>query len=70
MGNSALQELLEENMNRYSKVEGEAVDRPLLSIGQMTNVADSSRVKGALMLAAVTGESGELLRLARIDESK
>ncbi|KAM6530769.1 hypothetical protein FSOLCH5_000264 [Fusarium solani] len=70
VGNSALQELLEENMNRYSKVEGEAVDRPLLSIGQMTNVADSSRVKGALMLAAVTGESGELLRLARIDESK
>ncbi|KAJ4186151.1 hypothetical protein NW767_004812 [Fusarium falciforme] len=70
VGNSALQELLEENMNRYSKVEGEAVDRPLLSIGQMTNVADSSRVKGALMLAAVTGESGELLRLARVDESK
>lgn len=57
-------------MNRYSKVEGEAADQPLLSIGQMTNVADSSRIKGALMLAAVTGESGELLRLARIDESK
>ncbi|KAM5374670.1 hypothetical protein ACJZ2D_006448 [Fusarium nematophilum] len=70
MGNSALQGLLEENMNRYSKVEGEANDRPLLSIGQMTDVCDPSRVSGALMLAAATGESGELLRLARVDRSR
>ncbi|KAF4990489.1 hypothetical protein FDECE_14354 [Fusarium decemcellulare] len=70
MGNSALQGLLEENMNRFSKVEGEASDRPLLSIGQMTNVSDPWRVTGAPMLAVATGESGELLRLARVDESK
>lgn len=70
MGNSALQDLLEENMNRYSKVEGEASDRPLIAMGQMTNVGDPSRITGAAMLAAVTGESGELLRLARIDESR
>ncbi|KAF7544354.1 hypothetical protein G7Z17_g10008 [Cylindrodendrum hubeiense] len=70
MGNSALQGLLEENMNRFQKFEGEASDKPLLGIGQMTNVRDPSRVSGALMMAAATGESGELLRLARIDESK
>ncbi|KAH8714240.1 RNA polymerase I-specific transcription-initiation factor-domain-containing protein [Ilyonectria robusta] len=70
MGNSALQGLLEENMNRFQKFEGETNDKPLLAIGQMTNVRDPSRVSGARMLAAATGESGELLRLARIDESK
>jgi RNA polymerase I-specific transcription initiation factor RRN6 len=70
MGNSAVSELLEENMNRYSRVEGEISDRPLLSIGQMTNVSDHWRVAGSPMLAAATGESGELLRLARVDQSK
>ncbi|CAM1510440.1 Fc.00g007750.m01.CDS01 [Cosmosporella sp. VM-42] len=70
MGNSALQGFLEENMNRFQKVEGEASDRPLLAIGEVTNVRDPSRVSGALALAVATGESGELLRLARIDESK
>ncbi|GKU17398.1 rna polymerase i-specific transcription-initiation factor rrn6 [Fusarium langsethiae] len=70
MGNPAVSTLLEENMNRYSRVEGEISDRPLLSIGQMTNVSDQWRVAGAPMLAAATGESGELLRLARIDQSK
>ncbi|KAJ4261574.1 hypothetical protein NW762_007005 [Fusarium torreyae] len=70
MGNSALSGLLEENMNRYSKIEGEVSDRPLLSIGQMTNVSDHWRIAGSPMLAAATGESGELLRLARIDQSK
>ncbi|KAF4450737.1 rna polymerase i-specific transcription-initiation factor rrn6 [Fusarium austroafricanum] len=57
-------------MNRYSKIEGEVSDQPLLSIGQMTNVSDHWRVAGSPMLAAATGESGELLRLARIDQSK
>ncbi|CAG7558465.1 unnamed protein product [Fusarium equiseti] len=70
MGNSSISGLLEENMVRYSKVEGELSDRPLLSIGQMTNIADHWMVSGTPMLAAATGESGELLRLARIDESK
>lgn len=70
MGNSALSELLQENMNRYSKVEGEVSDQPLLAIGQMTNVSDHSRIAGSPMLAAATGESGELLKLARIDQSK
>ncbi|KIL85672.1 hypothetical protein FAVG1_11167 [Fusarium avenaceum] len=70
MGNSALAGLLHENMDRYSKIEGEASDRPLLSIGQMTNVSDHWRIAGSPMLAAATGESGELLRLARIDQSK
>lgn len=70
MGNSAVSELLEESMNRYSKVEGEISDRPLLSIGQMTNVSDHWRVAGSPMLATATGESGELLRLARVDQSK
>ncbi|KAL6920377.1 hypothetical protein FSST1_004403 [Fusarium sambucinum] len=70
MGNSAVSTLLEENMNRYSRVEGEISDRPLLSIGQMTNVSDQWRVAGSPMLAAATGESGELLRLSRVDQSK
>ncbi|KAF9771945.1 hypothetical protein IL306_010414 [Fusarium sp. DS 682] len=70
MGNSALSELLEESMNRYSKIEGEVSDQPLLAIGQMTNVSDHWRIAGSPMLAAATGESGELLRLARIDQSK
>ncbi|CAG2005696.1 unnamed protein product [Fusarium graminearum] len=70
MGNSAVSTLLEENMDRYSKIEGEISDRPLLSIGQMTNMSDRWRVAGSPMLAAATGESGELLRLARIDQSK
>ncbi|ENH72538.1 hypothetical protein FOC1_g10013195 [Fusarium oxysporum f. sp. cubense race 1] len=70
MGNSALSELLQENMDRYSKVEGEVSDQPLLAIGQMTNVSNHSRITGSPMLAAATGESGELLRLARIDQSK
>ena len=70
MGNPALQGFLEESMDRFQKVEGEASDRPMIAIGQMTNVRDPSRVSGALVLAVATGESGELLRLARIDESK
>ncbi|KAF5672431.1 rna polymerase i-specific transcription-initiation factor rrn6 [Fusarium heterosporum] len=70
MGNSALAGLLHENMDRFSKIEGEASDRPLLSIGQMTNVSNHSKIAGSPMLAAATGESGELLRLARIDQSK
>lgn len=70
MGNSALQGFLEEDMDRFQKAEGQAGDRPLLAMGQMTDVRDASHVSGAPMLAAATGESGELLRLARIDESK
>lgn len=70
MGNAALRGLLEENMERFQKFEGEASDRPLLAIGQMTNIRDASRVTGASVLAVATGESGELLRLARVDESK
>ncbi|KAF4336360.1 rna polymerase i-specific transcription-initiation factor rrn6 [Fusarium beomiforme] len=70
LGNSALSELLEESMNRYSKIEGEVSDQPLLAIGQMTNMSDHWRIDGSPMLAAATGESGELLRLAQIDQSK
>ncbi|KAI5458102.1 RNA polymerase I-specific transcription-initiation factor-domain-containing protein [Mariannaea sp. PMI_226] len=69
MGNLSLQGLLEENMTRFQKFEGEVSDKPLLAVGQMTNVRDASRVTGTPMLATVTGESGELLRLAHIDES-
>lgn len=70
MGNSALQGFLEENMDRFQKFEGYVTDKPLLAYGQMTNVRDATRVSGALVLAVATGESGELLRLARIDESR
>ncbi|KAH7133312.1 RNA polymerase I-specific transcription initiation factor RRN6-like protein [Dactylonectria estremocensis] len=70
MGNSELQGLLEENMSRFQNFEGEASDKPLLAIGQMTNIQNPAQVSGALMLAAATGEAGELLRLTRIDESK
>lgn len=70
MGNLPLEDLLKESMERFHKVEGEATDRPLLAIGQMTNFSDASRIAGLSALAVATGESGELLRLARIDESK
>ncbi|KPM43393.1 hypothetical protein AK830_g3201 [Neonectria ditissima] len=70
MGNFELQGLLEENMTRFQKVEGEENDKPLLAIGQMTNLRIPTRVTSAPLLAAAAGESGELLRLAWIDESK
>lgn len=69
MGGSAFQDALTNDLKRFGKVDETPNTRPLLAMGQITDVRDPVRVTGTTVLAVATGQSGELLRLTRIQES-
>lgn len=70
MGNPSLREYLKGDMEHFKRTEEPTHRTQLLAIGQMADLRDHSDIKSMPLLAVATGESGELLRLARIDESK
>lgn len=70
MGNSELSGLLTEDIDRFKNLDEAANTQPLLSIGEMMDLSLPSRSSVTSVLAAATGESGELLRLARIENSR
>ncbi|RCI16487.1 hypothetical protein L249_3274 [Ophiocordyceps polyrhachis-furcata BCC 54312] len=70
MGNTAIRGLLKEDMQHFSRVEETANRRPLLCMGSMTDLATGPPRGMIPLLAAVTGPSGEELRLTRIDKSQ
>ncbi|PHH90710.1 hypothetical protein CDD83_2864 [Cordyceps sp. RAO-2017] len=70
MGDPFVQECLKEDMERFVKA-GQSIDsRRLLTVCQMADLRVASDIGGMPLLAAATGESGEQLRLSRVDESR
>ncbi|POR38068.1 Uncharacterized protein TPAR_01715 [Tolypocladium paradoxum] len=70
MGNPSLQGFLKGDMGHFRRTEETVHRKQLLAIGPMSDLRDHSDIKSMSVLAVATGESGELLRLARIDESR
>ncbi|VUC35104.1 unnamed protein product [Clonostachys rosea] len=70
LGNSVVSGLLTENIDRFQKLDDTLSSRPLLTMAEMVDWSQPTRPVNIPVLAAVTGESGELLRLARIEDSK
>ncbi|KAK2592744.1 hypothetical protein QQS21_009548 [Conoideocrella luteorostrata] len=68
-GADAFSDFLKEDMNRFEKTDDFQDDGPLLAVGEMTDWSIPSIPKGTPLLAVATGESGEKLRLAKVDES-
>lgn len=70
MANTELDGFLTEDIERFRNLDETSTTQPLLAIGEMMDLSLPSRPKVATVLAAATGESGELLRLARIENSR
>lgn len=69
-GFSGLTGLMTEDIQHYKKLDKMTSTQPLLTIGQITDRTVPSAPSGCSVLAVATGESGELLRLTRIEESQ
>ena len=63
-------EFLKEDMERFAKVDDGPGYGPLLEIGEMTDLRASWDPKGMPLLAVAAGESGEQVRLARMNMTK
>lgn len=70
MGNQSFPGYLKEDMERFGRAEETTQRRPLLAVGLMTDLRGAAASKGMPLLAVATGESGEKLRLTRMDESQ
>ncbi|PNY27960.1 Uncharacterized protein TCAP_02105 [Tolypocladium capitatum] len=70
MGNPSLRGFLKDDMEHFKRTEETTHRGQLLAIGHMADMRHHSTVKSMPLLAVATGESGQLLRLARIDESR
>lgn len=70
MGSACVEELLKEDAEHFRHSEGLTDRRPLLAIGLMTDLTNQWQVKSAPLLAVAAGQSGEQLRLVRLNESK
>ncbi|GJN74116.1 hypothetical protein PLICBS_008204 [Purpureocillium lilacinum] len=69
IGDSSVQELLKEDMERFQQAEDETNRKALLAVGLVADLTNQWDVRGAPVLAAATGHSGQQLRLVRLDES-
>lgn len=70
MGHSVLSELLTEDLARFPKSDEPNIKQPLLALGEMTDRSILSKPVAMRALAVATGASGELLRLAHVDDSE
>ncbi|KAH7320909.1 RNA polymerase I-specific transcription-initiation factor-domain-containing protein [Stachybotrys elegans] len=68
IGSATYQDFLADDLKRFKREDSDD-DRPVLALGQMLDVTQHSRMTVAGLLAVATGESGQLLRLARMDKS-
>ncbi|KAL7926499.1 RNA polymerase I-specific transcription initiation factor RRN6-like protein [Trichoderma austrokoningii] len=70
MGNTAFQDILREDMEEL-RISNEAPNtRPLLAIGHSPDPSDKSGVKKIPIMAVASGEAGEILRLARMEDAQ
>lgn len=70
VGMASYESILSEDMNRFRDTDSYTSNKPLLAVGEITDVSNHSRPKAAQVLAAATGKSGELLRLVYMDDSQ
>ncbi|XP_044723931.1 RNA polymerase i-specific transcription-initiation factor domain-containing protein [Hirsutella rhossiliensis] len=70
MGNQSFQGYLKEDMERFRRAEETIRRRPLLAVGLMSDLRDARAPKAMSLLAVAAGESGEQLRLTRMDETQ
>ncbi|KAL7933373.1 RNA polymerase I-specific transcription-initiation factor domain-containing protein [Trichoderma chlorosporum] len=69
MGNSAYQGLLKADMEALDISDERPNTRPLLAIGQAAGPNTKAGFKNFPIMAVACGESGELLRLARVEDA-
>ncbi|PFH61994.1 hypothetical protein XA68_15536 [Ophiocordyceps unilateralis] len=70
MGNTVFMEYLKEDMERFKYAEETVNRRPLLAVGSMVDLSNAMYTRVLPLLAVASGQFGEGLRLARIDESQ
>lgn len=70
MGNFAFEEPLTEDMTRYRNADDLSTERPLFAIGSVPDYTNLKFSRQVTLLAAATGESGELLRLAASHDTR
>ncbi|WQF81304.1 Putative RNA polymerase I-specific transcription initiation factor RRN6 [Colletotrichum destructivum] len=68
IGGSEAASFLAEDLTRLMRPEATPTTQPLLAITQMADVTNHTRVAPVPVVAMAAGESGELLRLSKIDE--
>ncbi|KAF4123741.1 hypothetical protein GMORB2_6442 [Geosmithia morbida] len=70
MGNPELATLLREDDERFRRLDGASSTRSVLAMGEMLDSSTAYRPTVAPVLATATGESGELLRLVRVEDTR
>ncbi|KAH8125832.1 hypothetical protein ACSS6W_005613 [Trichoderma asperelloides] len=70
MGNTAFQDILKEDMEELIISDETPNTRPLLAIGHSPDPSDKSGVKKFPIMAVASGESGEILRLACMENAQ
>ena len=70
MGNFAFEEPLTEDMTRYRNADDLSTERPLFALGSVPDYTNINFSRQVTLLAAATGESGELLRLAASHDTR
>ncbi|UNI20360.1 hypothetical protein JDV02_006454 [Purpureocillium takamizusanense] len=70
IGDSSVQELLKDDMERFKNAVEEPNRKALLAVGLMADLTNQWNLRGASVLATATGHSGQELRLVRLDESQ
>ncbi|OHE96128.1 hypothetical protein CORC01_08505 [Colletotrichum orchidophilum] len=69
VGSSETASYLSEGLAQLVRPEASPTTQPLLAISEMADVTNHTRVVSVPVLAMAAGESGELLRLSKIDET-
>ncbi|GJC82226.1 hypothetical protein ColLi_05064 [Colletotrichum liriopes] len=69
VGSSEVSTFLAEGLSNLLRPDATPTSQPLLAISQMADVTNHTRVVPVPVLAMSAGESGELLRLSKIEET-
>jgi RNA polymerase I-specific transcription initiation factor RRN6 len=70
MGNTAYQDILKEDMEELEISDDVPNARPLLAFGHTPDSSDKAGIRKFPIMAVASGESGELLRLARMEDTQ
>lgn len=70
MGNTAFQDILRGDMEELSIANEVPNTRPLLAVGHSADPSDKSGAKKIPIMAVASGEAGEVLRLARMEDAQ
>lgn len=70
MGNTAYQDALKEDMEELTVSNETPNTRPVLAIGHVPDLKDKAGIRKFPIMAVASGESGELLRLAHMEDTQ